>query len=70
MRNTPWVSVQRANGQIFYFNLDQVGMIFDNPADGEVLIYGNGWEKKFRPDEAKEFLETIRSQVDLKQGAS
>lgn len=63
MANIPWMTVKRSNGQTYYFNMDQVGMIYDNPAEGEIVIYGNGWEKKFRPDEAKEFMESIRLQT-------
>ncbi|MES2307756.1 MAG: hypothetical protein V4507_02755 [Verrucomicrobiota bacterium] len=61
--NIPWMMVKRTNGQAFYFNMNQVGMVFENPGEAEVLVYGNGWEKKFRPDEAKEFMEMIKAQT-------
>ncbi len=54
------MTVRRTNGQTFYFNMSTVGMVYENPADNEVFIYGNGWEKKFRTEEAAEFLKKVK----------
>lgn len=40
--------------------MSTVGMVYENPADNEVFIYGNGWEKKFRTEEAAEFLKKVK----------
>lgn len=48
--------ITRANGETFYFNISQIGMIYYNPADKAVFVNGNGFEKKFRMEEGKEVL--------------
>lgn len=56
---TQFVKISRTNGETFYFNLDHVTMVFDNPLDKKVVVTGTGFEKNFRPDEARELLTVI-----------
>ena len=57
------MSVKRTNGQTFYFNMNQVGSVYENPAEAEVIVYGNGWERKFRAEEVTEFVKSLKEQV-------
>jgi len=56
------MTVKRTNGQTFYFNMNQVGSVYENPADAEVFVYGNGWERKFRAEEVTEFIKSLKEQ--------
>ncbi len=67
----PWMTVKRTNGQTFYFNMNQVGSVYENPADAEVFVYGNGWERKFRSEEVTEFIQKVKAQAAIaEQGLS
>jgi hypothetical protein len=59
--STQFVKIERSNGEIFYFNVNHVTMIFDNPGDKKVVVTGTGFEKIFRPDEAKELLAILNA---------
>ncbi len=67
--NIPWMTVKRTNGQTFYFNMNQVGSVYENPADAEVFVYGNGWERKFRAEEVTEFIATLKAQAEVAKNA-
>jgi hypothetical protein len=58
-----FVRVSKANGESFYFNMAHVTFIHDNPADKFVIVIGNGFEKKFRQEEAAGFLGAINAQA-------
>jgi hypothetical protein len=54
-----FLKISRANGEIFYFNVDHVSMVYNNPADKSIYVTGTGYEKKFRPDEAAQLVAIV-----------
>lgn len=54
-----FLKISRANGEIFYFNVDHVSMVYNNPTDKSIYVTGTGFEKKFRPDEAAQLMAVV-----------
>ena len=54
-----FLKIARANGEIFYFNVDHVSMVYNNPTDKSIYVTGTGFEKKFRPDEAAQLMTIV-----------
>jgi hypothetical protein len=54
-----FLRIARANGEAYYFNVNQLAMIYNNPADKTVIITGTGFEKKFRLEEAEQLLKVV-----------
>ena len=44
---------------MFYFNVDHVSMVYNNPTDKSIYVTGTGFEKKFRPDEAAQLVAIV-----------
>jgi hypothetical protein len=58
---TGFLKIARANGECYYFNLNQLAMIYQNPDDKTVVVTGSGFEKKFRADEAQQIIAQVEN---------
>ncbi|MCC6352824.1 MAG: hypothetical protein IT577_02995 [Verrucomicrobiae bacterium] len=57
--NKTFLKISRANGELVFFNLRHISMVFADPTDRSILIVGTGFEKRFRSEEALHVLQTI-----------
>lgn len=57
--NKTFLKINRANGELVFFNLRHISMVFADPNDRSILIVGTGFEKRFRSEEALHILQII-----------
>ncbi|HPA17112.1 MAG TPA: hypothetical protein PLU30_05150 [Verrucomicrobiae bacterium] len=54
-----FIKISRANGELVFFNLQHISMVFADPIDRSILLVGTGFEKRFRSEEALHVLQII-----------
>ena len=59
MEQKRFFKLRRANGELVFFNLDHVSMVFADPVDRSILIVGTGYEKRFRAEEGLALMHLI-----------
>lgn len=57
--NKTFLKISRANGELVFFNLRHISMVFADPVDRSILIVGTGFEKRFRSEEALHVLQIV-----------
>lgn len=57
--NKRFLKISRANGELIFFNLQHISMVFADPTDRSILIVGTGFEKRFRSEEALHILQIV-----------
>jgi len=57
--NRRFIKVRRANGELVFFNIQHISMVFADPVDRSVLLVGTGFEKRFRSEEALHVLQIV-----------
>lgn len=63
--NRTFIKISRANGELVFFNIRHISMVFADPVDRSILIVGTGFEKRFRSEEALHVLQTIEHMAIL-----